>query len=130
MGHLLRVIVADDEACVRNVLAASLRQLGYAVTAVADGCELVDACRESIPDLVISDVRMPVLDGLSAAAVVRYKWPVPIILMSGSWGNTDLRLARELGATVLAKPILPLKLVEAIEQARGGTWTRQLTLQC
>ena len=64
----IRVLIAEDEALIRLDLKEMLEEEGYAVVAeVGDGQQAVDRARELAPDLVILDIQMPVLDGLSAA---------------------------------------------------------------
>ncbi|MFL6097956.1 MAG: response regulator, partial [Blastococcus sp.] len=64
----IRVLIAEDEALIRLDLKEMLEEEGYSVVAeVGDGQQAVDRARELTPDLVILDIQMPVLDGLSAA---------------------------------------------------------------
>lgn len=114
MGKGLRVAVADDDAAVRTLMNLWLTELGHTVTAVADGRPLVELCRADCPDLVISDVGMPEMDGLTAAANIRGASAVPIILMSGAWTADGEAHAAGLEAHVLQKPVNPLDLVAAI----------------
>ena len=64
MTRVLRIVVADDEPLMRDYFQRMLPWLGYeVVAAAANGRELVELCRESKPDLIIADVRMPDMDG-------------------------------------------------------------------
>jgi response regulator NasT len=79
----LRVVVADDEADMRDHLKLVLPRLGHEVVGAAkDGRELVDLCQALQPDLVITDVKMPEMDGIEAAVKICEQRPVPVIVVS------------------------------------------------
>ena len=79
----LRIAVADDEPDMREYFQKSLLRLGHKVVAVAqNGQELVDQCRAFHPDLVITDIKMPDMDGIEAAVSIYRERPVPVILVS------------------------------------------------
>ncbi len=83
MNRSLRIAVADDEALIRQYFSEILRDMGHEVVAAArDGRELVEACRRQRPDLVISDIKMPRMDGIEAAATITGEQSVPVILVS------------------------------------------------
>ena len=79
----LRIAVADDEPDMRDYFARILPRLGHEVVAVAaSGAELVELYRKTRPDLVITDIKMPDLDGIAAAEQLYRERPVPVILVS------------------------------------------------
>jgi two-component system, response regulator PdtaR len=83
MSRALRVVVADDTATMQHFYETLLPKLGHEVLAVAStGAELVEKCDELKPDLVITDIKMPDMDGLEAAAKIYEKQPMPIIVVS------------------------------------------------
>ena len=85
-----RVLVADDNADMREYLARLLRTAGHQVTTVTDGQAALDAVRADAPDLVISDVMMPRLDGLGLVAALRADprtAAVPVLLLSARAGQ-------------------------------------------
>jgi two-component system, response regulator PdtaR len=83
MREKLRIAIADDEADMRDYFVRMLPRLGHEVVAVAkDGQELVELCRSALPDLVITDIKMPDLDGIEAATRIYHERPVPVILVS------------------------------------------------
>jgi response regulator NasT len=83
MTTRLRIAVADDEQDMRDFLERVLPVCGHEVVSVADnGKELVEHCRSLRPDLVITDIKMPEMDGLEAANEICRERPVPIILVS------------------------------------------------
>ena len=79
----LRIAVADDESEMRDFFEKVLPRFGHQVVAVAEnGSQLVSHCRELKPDLVITDIKMPELDGIEAANQICRERPVPVILVS------------------------------------------------
>ena len=83
MNERLRIVVADDEPDMRDYFARILPRVGHEVVAVAqNGRELVERCRATRPDLVITDIKMPELDGIDAATALYADTPVPVILVS------------------------------------------------
>ncbi len=84
MKSSLRISVADDEADMRDYFEKVLPHLGHQVVSVAEnGQELLDHCLSLRPELVITDINMPVMDGLTAAEEIFKKCPIPVILVSG-----------------------------------------------
>lgn len=107
MKTRLKIAVADDEALIRRYFQEILPDLGCDVVAVAaDGEELVAACQQQSPDLVISDIRMPKLDGIEAAIRIFAAKPTPIVLVS-AFHDEDLidRAAQSHALAYLVKPI-------------------------
>jgi len=88
-GNPTRVLVADDNADMREYLTNLLRTSGYQVSGVTDGQQALEAIRAQVPDLVISDVMMPRLDGLQLLAALRTDSrtaAVPVLLLSARAG--------------------------------------------
>lgn len=84
MTETLRVAIADDDADTRRTLTAMLISLGHEVVfAGVTGRELVHHCLEEAPDLVLTDIDMPDMDGLDAAMVIYERSPAPVILLTG-----------------------------------------------
>lgn len=107
----LRIVVADDEADMREYLQTILPRLGHQVLATCGtGLELVQRCRELEPDLVISDIRMPEMDGIQAAEAIYAARPLPVILISAHHGEELIRRARE--DHVLAYLVKPVKAAD------------------
>jgi response regulator NasT len=83
MTEPLRIAVADDELDMRDYFVKILPRLGHRVVIVAEnGAQLVEQCRVARPDLVITDIKMPDLDGIDAALRLYQERPVPVILVS------------------------------------------------
>jgi AmiR/NasT family two-component response regulator len=115
----LRIAVADDEADTRQFFQEVLTHLGHeVVAAVENGRQLVERCRTTRPDLVITDIRMPDMDGIEAAAAVNRERQVPVILVTAHHDTASL--SRSGGGYVMAylsKPIKPVDLQAAITLA-------------
>ena len=91
----LKIAVADDEPRMREYYREILARLGHQVTcAAASGLELVEGCRAAPPDLVITDIKMPELDGIEVAIELSHDEPVPIILVSAYHDDQLLERAR------------------------------------
>jgi response regulator NasT len=107
MSRALRVVVADDTATMQHFYETLLPKLGHEVVAVAaTGAELVEKCDQLKPDLVITDIKMPDMDGLEAAAKIYEKQPVPIIVVSSY--HEDELIQRAAAEHVLAYLLKPL----------------------
>ncbi len=107
-----RVLVVDDEISVRKICEFILRMMGFEVETAADGFEAVDKAREKPFDLFIVDIRMPGMDGIETARLIREIHPdIPWIVMTG-YGQLDLALkAIRLGVSgFLLKPFTPDEL--------------------
>jgi response regulator NasT len=108
MKRVYRIAVADDERDMREYFQRILPELGYEVAAVAEnGRQLVERCRDTHPDLVIADIRMPGTDGLEAAEAINRDRPVPVIVVSGYHDENYLQRARE--GPVMAYLVKPVK---------------------
>jgi CheY-like chemotaxis protein len=81
-----RVLFVDDKPAVRMTSAAVLEASGYEVLTAADGLEALNTLDEALPDLIISDLRMPNMSGFEFLAVVRNRFPqIPTIAVSGEY---------------------------------------------
>jgi response regulator NasT len=116
MKRRLRVAVADDEAFLRRYFQEVLADMGHEVVCAArNGRELVEHCAASPPDLVISDIRMPEMDGIEAALEISRGQAVPMILVS-AFHDPDLieRAEKSHVMAYLVKPIERADLETAI----------------
>ena len=120
-SETIRVIIAEDEALIRLDLKEMLEEEGYSVVAeVGDGQQAVDRATELRPDLVILDIQMPVLDGLSAAEQIAEARLAPVIVLTAFSQRELVERARDAGAMAyLVKPFSKNDLVPAIEVARA-----------
>ncbi len=119
MIQSLRIAVADDELDMRDYFEKILPRLGHQVVSVAEtGRQLVDHCHAQHPDLVITDIIMPDMDGIEAAMKICDDGPIPVILVSA---HHDPTLIDRAGAdhilAYLIKPIQQTDLAPAISIA-------------
>ena len=114
-----RVVVAEDEALIRLDIVEMLREAGYDVVAEADNGQLaVELAREHRPDLVLMDVKMPVLDGITAAEQIASERIAPVVLLTAFSQRELVERAREAGAMAyVVKPFTVDDVVPAIEIA-------------
>lgn len=116
MTDALRIAVADDEGDMRDWFERILPTLGHQVVSVAEtGRELVEHCHTLQPDLVITDIKMPDMDGIEAAQAICGERPVPIILVS-AYHDAELieRAEADHVLAYLVKPIGKVALGPAI----------------
>jgi len=110
---MARIVVADDDADIRDLVVFRLQQSGHQVRAFGDGLAAVEACLEEQPDLVVLDVMMPKLTGLEACRALRTDPAtehLPVVLLTAAQAE-DIELGREAGADAyLAKPFSPPEL--------------------
>ncbi|MFI5755231.1 ANTAR domain-containing response regulator [Streptomyces sp. NPDC051569] len=114
-----RVVIAEDEALIRLDLKEMLEEEGYSVVGEAgDGQQAVELAREHRPDLVILDVKMPVLDGISAAEKIAEESIAPVLMLTAFSQRDLVERARDAGAMAyLVKPFSKSDVVPAIEMA-------------
>src|SRR5436305_1140649 len=119
MTEPLRIAVADDEPDMRDYFAKILPRLGHRVVVVAStGTELVAQSLVARPDLVLTDIKMPDMDGIDAAVRLYQEWPVPVILVS-AYHDPELIQRAEADHIMgyLVKPIKQADLEPAIALA-------------
>jgi two-component system, response regulator PdtaR len=118
-GQPRRVVIAEDEALIRLDLAEMLTEEGYEVVAqAADGAAAVELAAEHRPDVILLDVKMPVLDGISAAEQIVASRTAPVLMLTAFSQRELIERARDAGAMAyLVKPFSRADLVPAIELA-------------
>jgi CheY-like chemotaxis protein len=91
MPFRYRILFVDDEERLRVMAKAILELHGYEVLCAKDGFEGLAALRESLPDLIMSDLQMPNMDGFEFLSVVRQRFPhLPVIAISGEFSSVDV----------------------------------------
>jgi two-component system, response regulator PdtaR len=119
MTNSIRIVVAEDEAIIRLDLTESLTALGYQIVAsVADGESAIAAVKQHKPDLAILDVKMPVLDGLSAAEEILGEKLCAVVMLTAFSQIELIEKANDAGVMAyLTKPYQAIDLVPTIEIA-------------
>ena len=114
-----RAVVAEDEALIRMDIVETLREGGYDVVGEgANGEEAIALAREFKPDVVVMDIKMPVMDGITAAETIAKERLAPVVLLT-AFSQTELvERARDAGAMAyVVKPFTPGDLLPAVEIA-------------
>ena len=118
------ILVVDDDRGMRFLLRISLERKGFQVSEAPDGQAAVDQVLVLQPDLILMDVMMPHMDGLTACQTIRNIEGVahiPIIMMSALTTGRDIQKGLDAGANLyLTKPVSPLTLVETVNQVLEG----------
>jgi DNA-binding response OmpR family regulator len=113
------VLVAEDDADIRELVAYKLLQAGHQVVSVADGLSAVAAAREAVPDVAIVDVSMPGLSGVQVCTALREDAAtarIPVILLSARAHPDDSESGLRAGAVdYVTKPFSPRELVRRVE---------------
>jgi len=107
----MKILVVDDEALLVKGIRFNLQNEGYEVITGSDGLEAVRLVREQNPDLVVLDVMMPNMDGMTACAKIREFSDIPIILLTAKTDDMDKLMGFDFGADdYLTKPFNILEL--------------------
>ncbi|PSB29560.1 response regulator transcription factor RpaB [Stenomitos frigidus] len=105
------ILVVDDDANIRRILATRLSMAGYIVSTAADGSQALTSFRQQAPDLIVLDVMMPELDGYDVCRTLRKESNVPIILLTALANVADRITGLEAGADdYMVKPFSPKEL--------------------
>jgi DNA-binding response OmpR family regulator len=123
------IVVVDDERGIADTLALILNSKGYLAQAAHDGASALKICRQRVPDLVLSDVVMPGMNGIELATAVRQEFRgCHILLFSGQAETSEiLEDAKRRGYDfeLLAKPLHPEQLLTRIKELLGSHDARQ-----
>lgn len=110
------ILIVDDEAPIRDILVYNLEKEGYKTIEANDGITAVDVALESKPDLILLDIMLPRLDGLSVCKRIKNSLNVPIIMLTAKDGEIDKILGLELGADdYITKPFSVRELVARVK---------------
>ncbi len=93
-----KILVVEDDATLLETLAYNLKQEGYDVLTAADGLQGLETARENKPDLVVLDLMLPQLDGLSVCRTLRREMSIPIIILTARGGEVDRIVGLDSGA--------------------------------
>jgi CheY-like chemotaxis protein len=117
---MTKILIAEDERDIRDLVAFTLRFAGYEVAAVADGEEAVKAVYQEMPDLVLMDVRMPRMTGYEACELIK-KDPkvshIPVVFLSAKGQEAEIETGMNVGASeYLLKPFAPDELTRRVKE--------------
>lgn len=111
------ILVVDDEQPIIDILVYNLKKEGYNVIEANDGVTAVNMALEQKPDLILLDIMLPKLDGLSVCKRVKNSLNVPILMLTAKDGEIDKILGLELGADdYITKPFSVRELVARVKQ--------------
>ncbi len=122
-----RILLIDDEEDIRDVVSLSLTDAGFQVQTAADGLLGIKACREFQPHVVITDIRMPRMDGIEVLESLKTHQPDVQVIVATAFAEMDLAIkALQMDASdFITKPIHNDALIVAIERAQQRYQTRQ-----
>jgi DNA-binding response OmpR family regulator len=111
-----RVLVAEDDPTVSEVIARYLQREGYVVEQATDGADALDRAMANPPDLVVLDVMLPTMDGFEVCRRMRAAMPVPVIMLTARDEEADRIAGLELGADdYVSKPFSPRELTARVK---------------
>ena len=125
MNQSGNILIADDEPKMRDLVRLYLEKEGFHVSEAGDGQQALDYLRDGSFDLVILDIMMPRIDGLTACKEIRRTYDIPVIMLTAKGEEIDRVLGFELGADdYVVKPFSPRELVARVKALLRRTGAR------
>ena len=118
MNQKTKILLVEDDAMLRETLAYNLTKSGYVVFTAADGVTALEMAKETEPDLVLLDLMLPELDGLSVCRALREQRNVPIIMLTARTGEVDKIVGLDAGADDYVTK--PFSLGELLARVRAA----------
>jgi DNA-binding response OmpR family regulator len=119
-----KILLIEDLKKVRNLVAQILSMYGFEVLEAENGLEGLNLAKKEIPDLIISDCQMPVMEGIQVLEEIRKNKStagIPFIFLSGNISERSIIRGKELGVSAfIPKPFNPEELIEAINKVFAG----------
>src|SRR5512141_827230 len=116
---MARILIAEDEPDIRDLVAFTLRFAGHEVTATSNGEEAVQMASQVIPDLILMDVRMPRMTGYDACRLMKASptlKDIPVVFLSAKGQDSEIQTGLDAGAEeYLLKPFAPYQLTERVK---------------
>jgi DNA-binding response OmpR family regulator len=116
---MARILIAEDEPDIRELVAFTLRYAGHEVTATANGEEALQQASQIIPDIIIMDVRMPRMTGYDACRAMKADImlkDIPVMFLSAKGQDSEIQAGLDVGAEeYLLKPFAPTQLAERVK---------------
>jgi CheY-like chemotaxis protein len=117
---MAKILIAEDERDIRDLVAFTLRFAGHEVIAVGDGEEAVLTARKEMPDLILMDVRMPRMTGYEACEKMKADpelKDIPVVFLSAKGQESEIRTGLKAGAAeYLLKPFAPVELTQRVAE--------------
>ena len=117
----VRVLIVDDDIDLQDTLVRLLGRFGYSCLTASSGADALQVIHAESPDLVVTDLHMPGIDGVAVARCARaHSPPIPVVLMTAYSMRGPHRQVQEAEATIhIAKPFANRDLVHAVQRALG-----------
>jgi DNA-binding response OmpR family regulator len=116
---MARILIAEDEPDIRELVAFTLRFAGHEVTAASNGEEAVQMASQIIPDIILMDVRMPRMTGYDACRLMKANptlKDIPVVFLSAKGQDSEIATGFEAGAEeYMLKPFAPDQLTERVK---------------
>ncbi|MCE1254655.1 MAG: response regulator [Anaerolineae bacterium] len=117
---MAKILIADDEKDIRDLISFTLKFAGYEVVAFGDGQEALDAVPREMPDLILLDVRMPRMTGYEACQKIKQDeriQHIPVVFLSAKGQEAEIQTGLNMGATeYLLKPFAPDELISSVRE--------------
>jgi DNA-binding response OmpR family regulator len=116
---MAKILIAEDERDIRDLITFTLRFAGYEVTATTDGEEAYKKAQKILPDLILLDVRMPRMNGYDACKKIKANertQHIPVVFLSAKGQEAEVQTGIDAGATeYIIKPFSPDQLTERVQ---------------
>ncbi len=117
---MAKILIAEDEPDIRDLVTFTLRFAGHEIVAVTNGAEAVEAAKEVMPDIILMDVRMPRMTGYEACAAMKADPAIaniPVVFLSAKGQENEIQTGLSAGASeYLLKPFAPMELSERVNE--------------
>jgi CheY-like chemotaxis protein len=117
---MAKILIAEDERDIRELITFTLRYAGHEVTQAANGEEALALAKQAIPDLILMDVRMPKMTGYEACRHIKADDAlknIPVIFLSAKGQETEIQTGLEVGASdYILKPFAPDQLIKRVSE--------------
>lgn len=126
-----KILIVEDEPSIAEVVSLYLRRAGFRVEVAQDGADALDMLERDIPDLIVLDLMLPKVNGLSITRWIRDRSDVPIIMLTARREEADRIAGLEMGADdYVVKPFSPQELVSRVRAVlRRATSTSEITTE-
>jgi CheY-like chemotaxis protein len=117
---MAKILIAEDERDIRELITFTLRYAGHEVTQAANGEEALTLAKQAIPELILMDVRMPKMTGYEACRHIKADDAlknIPVIFLSAKGQETEIQTGLEVGASdYILKPFAPDQLIKRVSE--------------